>query len=86
MTIPDSRDRLAAECAHPADERTLVAHLRTGLVLCAGGAASLELLGSLGPTLVGWLPLALESAAVSVGGLRFVRVRVEAKQVAGEPD
>ena len=64
MTTPDSRDRLAAERTHPADERPLLAHLRAELVLCAGGAASLDVLRSLGSTLAGWLPLALEFAAL----------------------
>ena len=68
-------DRLAVTRTELANERTLLAYVRTALTLAAGGAALIQLFA--GPLLVtlGWVLLPAALLVLLVGVHRFRRAR-----------
>jgi putative membrane protein len=69
-------DRLAIQRARLANERTLLAYVRTRLALAAGGVAVLEFLDT-HPTLsvIAWILVASGVVTLAVGARRFYAAR-----------
>ena len=67
-----SRDRLALIRTQLANERTLLAYLRTAIMLAATGGTLLKLFGSdLVAVVSGWALIALAAAVGVIGAKRF---------------
>ncbi len=68
-------DRLAISRTHLANERTLLAYVRTALALAAGGVGLVQIFTS--PTVValGWALIPASALVLIVGVVRFQRAR-----------
>lgn len=74
--IKTLRDRLALERTRLANERTFLAYVRTALSLIAGGVVVLQFFSdSPSHLFFGWLLAALGVVVLTVGLLRFFRVK-----------
>jgi putative membrane protein len=77
------RDRLAIDRTNLANERTLLAYVRTAfMLLAAGGAAIKALPGDRAALVTGWALVAVGAIVACLGGLRFVAVRRVLKDAA----
>jgi inner membrane protein YidH len=75
---PGSRinDHLALDRTQLANERTLLAYLRTAVMLIVTGATALEFVGgSLAVNLAGWCLIGLGVCVAMLGTGRFARMR-----------
>lgn len=78
------RDRLALDRTHLANERTLLAYVRTAFMLLAGGATAIKALpGDRVAFVTGWILLTWGVLIVLFGGWRFRTIRRRVVQDAG---
>lgn len=57
-----------------ANERTLLAYIRTSLAFLAGGVGMTQIFSGLAPRLLGWILLGAGLAVLSAGIFRFIAV------------
>lgn len=70
------RDRLALDRTHLANERTLLAYVRTAFMLMLAGATAIKALpGDRAAVISGWVLIAGGLAAGFFGALRFAAMR-----------
>lgn len=78
------RDRLALDRTRMANERTLLAYLRTSFMLMIAGATAIRLFGdSLAVVLTGWALILLGLLILGVGSRRFALMRKAINTAAG---
>lgn len=76
------REGLAVQRNSLANERTLLAYVRTALVIAIAGMALVEFFGPLPLHVLGWILVCLGVLTLALGGLRFVRVKRRIRQFA----
>jgi putative membrane protein len=70
------RDKLAIDRTRLANERTVLAYLRTAFMLIIAGATAIKLFGDSSTAVAtGWALVALGVAVALFGGWRFVAMR-----------
>lgn len=70
------RDLLAADRTHLANERTLLAYLRTALTLFIGGVSFIQFFSTLLVKLIGWSFIPLSIIFVVLGFQRFYKMKL----------
>lgn len=92
QSSPDAhlRDHLAVERTELANERTLLAYIRTALALFLTGISGVHLPGlgegtSFGPgyRVAGWIFIAAAAGVVTIGYVRYRRIRRRIRESAG---
>ena len=79
-------DRLAISRTDMANERTLLAYVRTALTLAAGGVGLVNIFTMAAIVALGWVLIPAGAVTLLVGVARFRRARRTLRVVEADPD
>lgn len=79
-------DRLAISRTDMANERTLLAYVRTALALAAGGVGLVSIFTMAAIVALGWVLIPAGAVTLFVGVVRFQRARWTLRALEADPD